>query len=1089
MDNSTWFKDAVIYETHVKTFADSNGDGIGDFGGLVRKLDYLQNLGITAIWLLPFYPSPLRDDGYDIADYYRINPQFGTLDDFKLFLEQAHSRGLKVITELVLNHTSDQHAWFQRARRAPPGSPERDFYVWSDTPTKYQEARIIFKDFEPSNWSWDPVAKSYYWHRFFSHQPDLNYDNPEVEEAMFEVIDYWLELGVDGLRLDAVPYLYEREGTNCENLPETHACLQRLRAHIDRRFGDRMLLAEANQWPEDAVAYFGNGDKCHMAFHFPVMPRMFMALQMEDRFPILDILDQTPAIPESCQWAMFLRNHDELTLEMVTDEERDYMYSVYATDPRARINLGIRRRLAPLLSNSRRKIELINTLLFSLSGTPILYYGDEIGMGDNVYLGDRDGVRTPMQWSSDRNAGFSSANPQRLYLPITMEPEYHYETINVDTQERSVSSLLWWMRRLIGLRKKHPAFGRGTLEFVPSGHSKVLSYLRSYEEETILVIANLSRYSQAIELDLSRFRGVKPLELFGSSTFPEIRETQYCLSITGHGYYWLLLEKALDASAVSDSTERVTVFEGEIRWYPELDIVLQQKLEKSILPKYLPTRRWFGGKGRTVREIHIVEHLPIGDGGESGASLLFLQVEYTEGMAENYLLPVRFVEGLKAARMVEESPASIITRFRSAQSGAEYALYDASADESFRIALLDIIANGAQWQGRDGRLSGEPGKYLRAQPLTEEERGHSRVLALEQSNTSIRFGNRLFLKVFRKIEKGPHPDVEITRFLTEEQAFPHVPAFAGLLRYQGGGESRILGMLQAFVPDATDAWSWTCDTLTRFYERVLGSSDLRISRNIPDEEVGELIGTTYSDRIALLGVRTAELHLALASGEDPEFVPEPFSMLYQRSLYQSMRGSARRVFENLKSNLEQVPPEARPDAEELIRKERAVLQVFGRLAERKLHGTRIRTHGDYHLGQVLFTGKEFVILDFEGEPARPLSERRLKRPPLRDVAGMLRSFHYASHATLLQRLTLSRDEFLQLQNWAEIWSAYMGEVFQTAYLETPGIAELVPDEPEQFRLLLNALLLEKAIYEIGYEMNNRPDWLFVPIKGVQSLLG
>src|SRR5579883_3297618 len=453
-DDPLWYKDAIIYELHVRAFADSNGDGIGDFRGLMGKLDYLQDLGITALWLLPFYPSPLRDDGYDIADYTNVNPAYGTLADFQAFLKEAHRRGLRVITELVLNHTSDQHPWFQRARRAPAGSPERNFYVWTDDPNKYHEARIIFKDFEPSNWTWDPVAGAYFWHRFYSHQPDLNYDNPAVHQATFEVLDFWLGMGIDGLRLDAVPYLYEREGTNCENLPETHAYLKKLRRHIDEKFPNRMLLAEANQWPEDAVAYFGQGDECHMDFHFPLMPRLFMALRMEDRFPIIDILQQTPAIPESCQWALFLRNHDELTLEMVTDEDRDYMYRLYAQDPQARINLGIRRRLAPLLENHRGKIELLNALLLALPGTPVIYYGDEIGMGDNIYLGDRNGVRTPMQWNAERNAGFSRANPQRLYLPVIIDPEYHFEAVNVEAQQNNPHSLLWWMKRIIEQRKR-----------------------------------------------------------------------------------------------------------------------------------------------------------------------------------------------------------------------------------------------------------------------------------------------------------------------------------------------------------------------------------------------------------------------------------------------------------------------------------------------------------------------------------------------------------------------------------------------------------------------------------------------------------
>src|SRR3954468_14162266 len=489
-----WYKKAIIYELHVRSFFDSNADGIGDFPGLTQKLDYLQELGITAIWLLPFYPSPLRDDGYDIADYYSINPMYGTLDDFKTFLNEAHARGLRVITELVINHTSDQHPWFQRARRSPPGSNYRDYYVWSNDPNRYKEARIIFKDFEPSNWTWDPVANAYYWHRFFFHQPDLNFDNPEIHSEIIRILDFWCDIGVDGMRLDAIPYLYEREGTSCESLPETHAFLKKLRHHVDTKYGDRMFLAEANQWPEDSVAYFGEGkgDECHVTFHFPLMPRLFMAVRMEDRFPIIDILNQTPPVPETAAWAIFLRNHDELTLEMVTDEERDYMYRMYAADLRTRINLGIRRRLAPLLGNDRRKIELLNMLLLSLPGTPVLYYGDEIGMGDNPFRGDRNGVRTPMHWNSDKNAGFSRANPHALVFPVIVDPEYHYETVNVETQLRNPNSLLWWMRRILALRKRWTALADGAIEFLQPANRKVLAYLLKSEGETVLVVANLS---------------------------------------------------------------------------------------------------------------------------------------------------------------------------------------------------------------------------------------------------------------------------------------------------------------------------------------------------------------------------------------------------------------------------------------------------------------------------------------------------------------------------------------------------------------------------------------------------------------------
>ena len=512
-----WYKDAIIYELHIKAFRDGNGDGIGDFQGILERLDYLQDLGVTAIWVLPFYPSPQKDDGYDIADYYNINPAYGDIKQFKQFLKEAHQRDLKVITELVINHTSDQHPWFQRARKAPKGSPHRNFYVWTDDPNQYKDVRIIFQDFETSNWTWDPVGQQYYWHRFFHHQPDLNYDNPMVQEEIFKILDYWCSMGVDGFRLDAVPYLFEREGTNGENLPETHEFLKKLRRHIDEKYPGTLLLAEANMWPEDSASYFGDGDECHMNYHFPVMPRMFMALQTEDRYPITDIFDQTPEIPATCQWAIFLRNHDELTLEMVTDEERDYMYKVYVKDPKAKINLGIRHRLAPLMGNNRKKIELLNYLLFSLKGTPVIYYGDEIGMGDNFYLGDRDGVRTPMQWTSDRNAGFSEANPHRLYLPVILDPEYHYEFVNVEMQSRNTSSLLWWTKRIINKRKQYKAFGHGDMKFILSENPKILAFTRSYEDETILVVVNLSRYTQPAEIDLEMYKGYVPVEIFSKN--------------------------------------------------------------------------------------------------------------------------------------------------------------------------------------------------------------------------------------------------------------------------------------------------------------------------------------------------------------------------------------------------------------------------------------------------------------------------------------------------------------------------------------------------------------------------------------------
>ena len=548
-EDPNWYKDAIIYQVHVKAFFDSNADGYGDFAGLTSQLDYVQTLGVNTIWLLPFYPSPLKDDGYDIASYEEIHETYGLVEHFKMLLREAHDRGIRVITELVINHTSDQHPWFQRARAAPKGSPEREWYVWSDDPNKYKDARIIFTDTEKSNWAWDGMAQQFYWHRFFSHQPDLNFDNPQVVEAVINVMRFWLRMGVDGLRLDAIPYLVEREGTSCENLPDTHRALKTLRAALDVEFPNRIFLAEANQWPADVRPYFGDGDECHMAFHFPLMPRMFMAVRREDRTPIIEIMARTPKIPENCQWAIFLRNHDELTLEMVTDEERDYMYREYARDKRMRINLGIRRRLAPLMENGRRQMELMNALLMSMPGTPVVYYGDEIGMGDNIYLGDRNGVRTPMQWSDDKNAGFSEGDSAALYSPVIVDPPYGYHTINVEAQERTPTSLLRWMRRLIGVRKAQKAFGRGTQEFLHPANKRVLVFLRRHENEVVLCVNNLSRYAQPVELDLREFSGLVPLELWSCEPFPAIGELPYFFTMAPHGFLWFRLIPPADVAS------------------------------------------------------------------------------------------------------------------------------------------------------------------------------------------------------------------------------------------------------------------------------------------------------------------------------------------------------------------------------------------------------------------------------------------------------------------------------------------------------------------------------------------------------------
>ncbi|MFN2432447.1 MAG: maltose alpha-D-glucosyltransferase [Gemmatimonadota bacterium] len=1113
MSDPLWYKDAVVYQLRVRSFFDSDGDGIGDLRGLTSKLGYLQDLGVTALWLLPFYPSPLRDDGYDISDYTAVDPEVGTLQDAKAFLREAHRRGLRVITELVLNHTSDQHRWFQQARRATPGSRRRDFYVWSDTPDRYADARIIFKDFEASNWTWDSVAKAYFWHRFYSHQPDLNYESPDVRRAMLKALDFWLKLGVDGLRLDAVPYLVEREGTSCENLPETHAVLKDVRAHVEGRFEERMLLAEANQWPEDAVAYFGEGDECHMAFHFPIMPRLFMSLQMEDRFPIVDILAQTPPIPASCQWATFLRNHDELTLEMVTDEERDYMYRVYANDARARINLGIRRRLAPLLGNGRRRIELMNALLFSLPGTPVLYYGDEIGMGDNFYLGDRNGVRTPMQWSSDRNAGFSRANPQKLLLPVIIDPEYHYETVNVEAQQNNRHSLLWWTKRLIALRKRYRSFGRGSIELLHPRNRRVLAFLRRDAEETVLVVANLSRYVQYVELDLAAFRGQVPVEVFGRTPFPAVGELPYLLTLGPHAFYWFSLEIEAPASpppgesvpAVRIAAELGSVPELTVRggWETALEGEARATLE-AALPRHLRGRRWFGGKARAIKTARLAATLPLA-AAEPATVVAFVAVDYVEGETETYVLPLAFAEGTHAEDVRRWWPQAVVARLRCTGGEAavvvEGVLYDALQEAGVWRALLQAVARRKQLRG-DGeevaalstpafrRLGGAAGDL----PL--------RVGASEQSNSSAFFGERWVLKLLRRLPEGVSPDLEIGRFLTERTRFRHVPPMAGALEVRRGrAEPRTLAILHGYVPNEGDAWEYALDEVRRYLERALTRRGVEPDvEEAPLLELGgrampelalELMGP-YLENARLLGRRTAELHLALASApDDPAFAAEPFTPFYQRALYQSLRNLTSRVFGLVRERPAEVAAWTRADPQRLPALEGEILRAFEPVMRRKLGGMRIRCHGDYHLGQALFTGRDFWIVDFEGEPARSLSERRLKRSPLLDVAGMLRSFHYAAEtglATAASTGLVGAGDAAALEPWARFWRRWAGAAFLRAYLDGACESPILPRGREELELLLHALLLEKAVYELGYELNNRPAWAWLPLRGIEELL-
>jgi maltose alpha-D-glucosyltransferase/alpha-amylase len=1096
-----WYKDAIIYELRVRSFCDANGDGIGDFEGLTQKLDYLQDLGVTTLWLLPFYPSPMKDDGYDIADYTAVDPACGTLHDFRVFLKEAHRRGLQVITELVLNHTSNQHAWFQRAQQDKPGGPWRDFYVWNDTPEKYRDSRIIFKDFETSNWAWDPVAKAYYWHRFFFHQPDLNFDNPAVRKAMLEVMNFWLEMGVDGLRLDAVPYLIEREGTSCENLPETHAFLKELRAHIDKNYPNRMLLAEANQWPEDAAAYFGKGDECHMAFHFPIMPRLFMALHMEDRFPIIDILDQTPPIDAACQWAIFLRNHDELTLEMVTEEERDYMYRVYATDPQARINLGIRHRLAPLLGNDRKKIELMNGLLLSLPGTPVIYYGDEIGMGDNIFLGDRNGVRTPMQWSADRNAGFSTANPQRMVLPIVIDPEYHYETFNVDAQQRNPHSILWWMKRLIALRKQSKAFGQGSIEFLAPKNPKVLAFIRQFEDSTILVVANLSRYAQYIELNLERFQGKVPVELFGRTEFPPIGTLPYLLTLGPHAFYWFAIETLPDAAAPQGPPSNLPELTAPAPWPALLETSLRSGFER-MLPAILSTRRWFSGKARRIKNVKITEVVPMLDEPAS-IVLLFLSVEYMEGSPEIYNLPVGYSKEEQTPDHLKQAAAALLRLRYASESGVETGLlYDAFYDTRFAQHLWRGIGGMEKYKGERGVVQAAA---IGEKPLTrpDEAMPPVKLIGGEQSNTSLVYGDTLILKLYRRLEEGMNPDLEIGRFLTEKALFTNVPA-VGYLDYKPRkGESTTLAILHHYVANQGTAWDYTLSDLQRFLEVALThkavpgdfldpvrSLPALMTQDIP-ELAKELIGN-YLVSARLLGQRTAELHAALAASDtDTAFQPEAYTPHYQWGLYQAMRSTGAKTFNLLRERLARLPEPDRAKAARVLELQSKIQARFRLLTERKLNAKRIRIHGDFHLGQVLYTGKDFVIIDFEGEPARPISARRIKRSPLQDVAGMLRSFHYASRTALSSRTAgpVARPEDKPaVDAWAFFWWQWVSAAYLKSYLEMAAPRNLIPATMESIQTLLHAFLLEKALYEVAYELNYRPDWVNIPLQGILQLM-
>ncbi|MET0146875.1 MAG: maltose alpha-D-glucosyltransferase [Ilumatobacteraceae bacterium] len=1070
-----WYRDAIIYELHVRAYADSNGDGIGDFTGLAHRLDYLADLGVTAIWLLPFYPSPLRDDGYDIGDYRTVHPDYGDLRQFKRFLAAAHARGIRVITELVVNHTSDQHPWFQRARHAAPGTVERDYYVWSDHPDRYADARIIFQDFEASNWTWDPVAESYFWHRFYAHQPDLNYDNPVVEAAVIDVLDFWLDMGVDGLRLDAVPYLYEREGTNCENLPETHDVLKRLRKHMDARYPDRMLLAEANQWPEDAAAYFGDGDECHMNFNFPVMPRLFMSLRLEHRTPIVDIMEQTPDPPPGGQWATFLRNHDELTLEMVTDEERDLMLRAYATDAEMRINLGIRRRLAPLLGGDRRKIELLNALLFSLPGTPVIYYGDEIGMGDNVYLGDRNGVRTPMQWSADRNGGFSTANPHRLYLPLITEQGYHYESVNVETQAANPASLLSWMRQLIALRKRHGVLGRGTIEFLEPDNPHVLAFVRHPTddmepgERPLLCVANLSRLAQQVELDLRDYAGTVPVEVFGQNRFSSVGDWPYSLTLTPYGFLWFSLE----ASHAADPTGGIV-----IPAVPHLpgswaEVLRRRAPLGRVLARWLPSRRWFAGKDKIVREVSIDDIIELDD----DVALAVVRTSFTEGDDHQYAVPLLRTSDERATEIDQRHPGAIVALLD------DGAMVDAMAVQDGAGIVAASALRRRTRKGRRSEATGHPRRPGLTRLADDPRDVH--VLGVEQSNSSVIVGGRVIAKLIRRLSPGENPDVTLPMHL-RAAGFDHVPGVAGTLdiSIDRAAPANVVVVHDA-VSNEADLWQWSQDQLGREVERIVS------------EPAGD--GDTVMPAVTrLLAQRTAEMHLALAGG-GPGFEPERFSLLWQRSIQQSLRAAVRETQRAVRRNRSTITGSAEPLATMLLDDGDQLLAAFDVLRARKLDAARIRVHGDFHLGQALWTGRDVIFIDFEGEPGRSVGERSIKRSPLADVGGILRSLDYAGRvvlATSAERGRTGGADATHLEQWRRRWTESMQHIVWTTYADTlragtsaagPG-HELIPGDSDDARLLLDAHVLLKALYEVRYELANRPAWVAWPLAAVAQML-
>jgi maltose alpha-D-glucosyltransferase/alpha-amylase len=1067
-----WYKDAVIYQLHVKSFFDSNDDGVGDFPGLIQRLNYLAEMGINCLWLLPFYPSPRRDDGYDISDYRNVHADYGKLSDVRRFIAEAHARGIRVITELVINHTSDQHPWFQRARRARKGSAARNFYVWSDTDRAYAGTRIIFLDTEKSNWTWDEEARAYFWHRFYAHQPDLNFDNPLVLKAVLSVMRFWLDMGVDGLRLDAIPYLVEREGTSNENLEETHAILRQIRATVDREYPDRVLLAEANMWPEDTQQYFGrNEDECHMAFHFPLMPRMYMAIAQEDRFPITDIMRQTPDIPPSCQWAIFLRNHDELTLEMVTDKERDYLWETYASDRRARINLGIRRRLAPLLERDRRRIELMNCLLLTMPGTPVLYYGDEIGMGDNVHLGDRDGVRTPMQWSGDRNGGFSRADPASLVLPSIQDPLYGYQAVNVEAQWRDPHSLLNWTRRMLVVRRQHRAFGRGTQRFLRPMNRKVLAYLREYEGETILCVANVSRSAQAVELDLSEFAGRVPVELSGGTSFPKIGQLTYLITLPPYGFAWFLLSADAEAPAWSSSTPGRQAEQYTFVLRSGLsDIVAGHQrhvLQNELLPAYIAQRRWFQNKDEGVGSVEIsaFDALP-GAGQEAFFVELCLHVH---DRTEHYTLPLT-VAWEDAAPHPFEAPLAIARVRKGRRMGM---LTDAFASPVLPRAMIRGLNSRAVVElAGGGQILCRPTAALDQAALDVNAEIH--WPGTEQTNSTLLVGRQAVVKMFRRLTAGTHPEAEMSRALTE-RGFGGSPALLGdIVRVGADGQHYTLAVVQQFIDNQGDGWAWSLDQL----KRIVDDGATPFGR---DE--ASVFGP-YATFARTLGRRLGEMHAVLARPtEDADFAPSVADAGDARKWGQAACDEIAHALDSL-GDRAGLSDEDAALARDVLAQRTQLLRLAKRLAASGKGALRTRIHGDLHLGQVLVAGADVQIIDFEGEPKKSLAQRRAKASPLRDVAGLIRSFDYV--AAQVGRNVQVNEAAAEGGARAEDLLQRFREAAERAMLE--GYAESAPDSLLPINQdLLHLFTLEKAAYEVGYEAANRPEWLLVPLRGLARL--